>query len=220
MMKMNELYLFFFKNWLKSDWNIFIIKKSWCLLICNLQPLNHPKTQIPSSINPTFYFSLLWNALLHMCTQCKQMEMCNSAVLSLNDPAISKYDDDLHYFVLDCKKTTKYYAQNTAQICTICNVLALNKKQQRMMCENKENKSFLFTKIIPNSIQSNVSKMLPKSLIECCLRHVSRLQYGSGLYFCPGIPDFFFRNSSICSRNSLFFQEFHNCIYSNLSLSQ
>ena len=63
MMKMNELYLFFFKNWLKSDWNIFIIKKSWCLLICNLQPLNHPKTQIPSSINPTFYFSLLWNAL-------------------------------------------------------------------------------------------------------------------------------------------------------------
>ena len=92
--------------------------------------------------------------------------MCNSAVLSLNDRAISKYDDDLHYFVLDCKKTTKYYAQNTAQICTICNVLALNKKQQRMMCENKENKSFLFTKIIPNSIQSSVSKMLPKSLIE------------------------------------------------------
>ena len=65
-----------------------------------------------------------------MCTtQCKQMEMCNSAVLSLNDRAISKYDDDLHYFVLDCKKTTKYYAHNTAaQICTICNVLALNKR--------------------------------------------------------------------------------------------
>ena len=142
MMKMNELYLFFFKNWLKSDWNIFIIKKSWCLLICNLQPLNHPKTQIPSSINPTFYFSLLWNALLHMCTQCKQMEMCNSAVLSLNDRAISKYDDDLHYFVLDCKKTTKYYAQNTAQICTICNVLALNKNNREWCAKIKKIKAF------------------------------------------------------------------------------
>jgi len=30
--------------------------------------------------------------------------------------------DDLHYFVLDCKKTAKYY------MCTICNVLALKKK--------------------------------------------------------------------------------------------
>ena len=153
------------------------------MVLANLQPATSKSSQNTNSIlhKSDFLFLPLECSL---CTQCKQMEMCNSAVLSLNDRAISKYDDDLHYFVLDCKKTTKYYAQNTAQICTICNVLALNKKQQRMMCENKENKSFLFTKIIPNSIQSNVSKMLPKSLIECCLRRVSRLQYGSGFHFC------------------------------------
>ena len=155
------------------------------MVLANLQPATSKSSQNTNSILHKSDFLFLPPLECSLCTQCKQMEMCNSAVLSLNDRAISKYDDDLHYFVLDCKKTTKYYAQNTAQICTICNVLALNKKQQRMMCENKENKSFLFTKIIPNSIQSSVSKMLPKSLIEICLKQ--SLDYNTD-------PDFIFVN--------------------------
>ena len=106
MMKMNELYLFFFKNWLKSDWNIFIIEK--IVVLANLQPATSKSSQNTNSILHKSDFLFLPPLECSLCTQCKQMEMCNSAVLSLNDRAISKYDDDLHYFVLDCKKTTKY----------------------------------------------------------------------------------------------------------------
>ena len=92
--KMNELYLLFFlkklaKKWLKY---LYYQKRGACFATCNLLlPIireNHcPKTQIPSSIKPTFFSSFGINALyICMCTtQCKQMEMCNSAVLlSLN----------------------------------------------------------------------------------------------------------------------------------------
>ena len=120
-------------------------KKSWCLLICNLQPLNHPKNT--NSILHKSDFLFLPPLECSLCTQCRQMEMCNSAVLSLNDRAISKYDDDLHYFVLDCKKTTKYYAQNTAQICTICNVLALNKNNREWCAKIKKIKAFFLLKL-------------------------------------------------------------------------